>query len=88
MALMRLAPFVIIEKGNPEQMMQEFPEYINIFGMFLQARGIDGNLMENWTNCGAYQEAKASLQLFGGKEIMRLLRRLGRQKKETPTRQQ
>ena len=34
MVLMRLAPFILTKKGDPEQTMQEFTEYIKFFGKF------------------------------------------------------
>ena len=39
MALMKPPLFVLTKKGDPEHMMQEFIEYVKIFGMFKQATG-------------------------------------------------
>ena len=51
--------------------MQEFVEYVKIFGKFLKATRMAGNHKENHAECEACQKAKALLELFGGKEIMR-----------------
>ena len=72
MVLMRPAHFMVTKKGDPEQILQEFAEYVKIFGKFLKATGMEGNHKNNHMNCASCQKAKAYLEIFGGKEVMRL----------------
>ena len=67
MAMMRPAHFVESRKGDPEQLMQEFTEYVKIFRKFLKATGMAGAHTEEHRECEACQKAKALLELFGGK---------------------
>ena len=68
MAMMRPAQFVESRKGDPEQLMQEFTEYMKIFGKFLKATGMAGAHTEEHRECEACQKAKALLELFGEKK--------------------
>ena len=68
-ALLKLAPFVVKETGDPEQLMQDFKEYIKTFNKFLLATKVVGEHTASREDCGACVQARATLELVGGKEI-------------------
>ena len=76
-AILKPAPFVKTEAGDPEQLLQDFKEYVKRFRKFLLATGMAGVHSQDHVNCAACTKAKASLELVGGKEVTVLMEHVG-----------
>ena len=77
-ALLKPAPFVLSKIGDPEQLLQDFGEYIKIFKKFVLATNIGGAHTADHRNCGGCQKTKATLELVGGKEMCTLFEHTGK----------
>jgi hypothetical protein len=76
-ALLKPAPFVVQETGDPEQLLQDFKDYIKTFKKFMIATKVVGEHTANCKDCGACVQARATLELVGGKEITTLFEHVG-----------
>ena len=76
-ALLKPPPFVVKETGDPEQLLQDFKEYIKIFKKFLVATKVVGEYAPSCEECGAGRQARATLEFVGGKEITVLFEHVG-----------
>ena len=77
-ALLKPPPFTVAKVGDPEQLLQDFVEYIKIFKKFMLATGVGGNHGADHIDCGACQKSKATLELVGGKEMSVLFEHTGK----------
>ena len=66
-ALLKPPPFIISKVGDPEQLLQDFTEYVKTFRKFVLATGVGGEHTVDHTACGACSKTKATLELVGGK---------------------
>ena len=66
-ALLKPAPFVVKETGDPEQLLQDFKEYMKTFKKFLLATKVVGEHTANCKDCGACVQARATLELVGAR---------------------
>ena len=76
-AVLKPAPFVKTEAGDPEQLLQDFKEYVKRFRKYLLATGMEGVHSQDHVDCAACTQAKASLELIGGKEVAVLMEHVG-----------
>ena len=76
-ALLKPAPFVVQETGDPEQLLQDFKDYMKTFKKFLIATKVVGEHTASCKDCGACVQARATLELVGGKEITTLFEHVG-----------
>ena len=76
-AILKPAPFVKTEAGDPEQLLQDFKEYVKRFRKYLLATGMAGVHSQDHVDCAACIKAKASLELVGGKEVTVLMEHVG-----------
>ena len=65
-ALLKPPPFSNSKVGDPEQLLQDFAEYVKTFEKFMLATGVAGNHTDGHAECGGCQKAKATLDLVGG----------------------
>ena len=83
MMLLKPAPFLQQRSGDPEQLHQDFLEYVATFKMFLTATNTDGahtaahGAEPGGGRCKGCVRAKATLQLVGGKEMEKLFNHVG-----------
>ena len=75
--LLKPAPFKVSKKGDPEQTLQDFLEYVELFGQFLTATDADADHTDVHANCSTCVKCKAMLVLIGGKEIDSLFKHVG-----------
>ena len=68
-ALLKPPPFSISKVGDPEQLLQDFVEYVKTFRKFVLATGVGGEHTVNHAGCGACSKTKATLELVGGKDM-------------------
>ena len=64
-ALLKPPPFTVAKVGDPEQLLQDFMEYLKIFKKFVLATGVGGEHTGDHVNCGGCQKTKATLELVG-----------------------
>ena len=76
-ALLKPAPFVVQETGDPEQLLQDFKDYMKTFKKFLIATKVVGEHTASCKDCGACVQARATLELVGGKDITTLFEHVG-----------
>ena len=67
--LLKPASFKVGKKGDPEQTLQDFVDYIELFGQFLTATNADADHTEQHAQCTTCVRCKAMLVLIRGKEI-------------------
>ena len=68
-ALLKSPPFTSTKVGDPEQLMQDFMEYLKTFNKFMLATGVAGEHTGDHSACAGCKKAKATLELVGGKEM-------------------
>ena len=66
-ALLKPPPFTISKVGDPEQLLQDFTEYVKTFRNFVLATGVGGEHTAAHAACGACSKTKATLELVGGR---------------------
>ena len=76
-ALLKPPPFTVAKLGDPEQLLQDFMEYLKIFKKFVLATGVGGEHTGDHMNCGGCQKTKATLELVGGREMCVLFEHTG-----------
>ena len=75
--LLKPASFKVKKKGDPEQLFQDFVEYMELFKQFIAATNADGEHADDLVNCSACTKQKAMLILIGGKEVDTLFKHVG-----------
>ena len=80
--LLKPAPFKVKKKGDPEQLFQDFVEYMELFEQFITATNADGQHADDHVNSSACTKQKAMLILMGGKEVDTLFKHVGMVVKE------
>ena len=75
--LLKPPPFTISKVGDPEQLLQDFTEYVKTFREFVLVTGIGGEHTADHTACGACSKTKATLKLVGGKDMSVLYEHVG-----------
>ena len=76
-ALLKPPPFAISKVGDPEQLLQDFTEYVKTFKKFVLATGVGGEHTVDHAACGACTKIKATLELVGGKDMCVLYEHVG-----------
>ena len=62
--LLKPAPFKIGKKGDPEQTLQDFVDYVELLGQFLTTNNADTGPKEQHASCPACLTSKAMLVMF------------------------
>ena len=75
--MLKPPPFSNSKVGDPEQLLQDFAEYVKTFEKFMLATGVAGNHTDGHAECEGCQKAKATLDLVGGKEMTVLFEHVG-----------
>ena len=65
--MLKPPPFSVSKVGDPEQLLQDFTEYVKTFRKFVLALGVRGEHTPNHVTCGGCSKTKASMELVGGK---------------------
>ena len=76
--LLKPVPFKNRRKGDAEQLLQEFEDYVDTMQNFFMATGTIGEHTENHHNCSACSKSKACLTLIGGREMDSLMKHVGK----------
>ena len=76
--LLKPAPFKVAKKGDPEQTLQDFLDYIELFEQFLTATNANAGHTAQHAQCSTCVKCKAMLVLIGGKEIDSLFKHVGK----------
>ena len=80
-AMIMPPPFKVKKDGDPEQLLQDFMEYREIYDKFLLATGVAGEHSADHVDCGICKKSKAMLELVGGWE-MALFKHTGKVEEE------
>ena len=64
--LLKPVPFKVKKKGDPEQLLQDFVEYMELFEQFITATNVAGEHTDRHLACQACTKSKAMLVLIGG----------------------
>ena len=78
--LMKPGPLIVKKRGDPEQLLKDYEDYVKVFKEFLAATGVAGdhtNPEVVGTPCGACVKAKNMLRLVGGDQIRTLFDHVG-----------
>ena len=75
--LLKPAQFKVKNKGDPEQLLQDFVKYVELMEQFFTATNATSAHKADHVQCGACKQAKAMLVLIGGKEVDKLLKHVG-----------
>ena len=67
--LLKPAQFKVKNKEDPEQLLQDFVEYVELMEQFFTATNATAAHKADHVQCGACKQAKAMLVLIGGKEV-------------------
>ena len=76
-ALLKPSPFTGTKMGDPEQLLQDFLEYVKTFNKFMLATGVGGDHTADHAECSGCKKAKATLELVGGQEMCVLFEHVG-----------
>ena len=76
--LLKPGPFKVKAKGDPEQLLQDFAEYIDIVNKFFMVTAALDAHTEGHQDCVTCWRAKAMVTLIGGKEMDSLFRHVGK----------
>ena len=76
--LLKPGPFKVKTKGDPEQLLQDFAEYMDVMDRFFTAKGALGDHTVGHQACETCTRAKAMVTLIGGKEMDSLFRHVGK----------
>ena len=76
--LLKPGPFKVKVKGDPEQLLQDFAEYMEVMDKFVTATVALGNHTEGHQDCATCTRAKVMVTLIGGKEMDSLFRHVGK----------
>ena len=72
--LLKPALFKSVKDGDPDALLQDFEEYVEIMKKFFTTTGAAGQ----HTACGAFAKENAMMTLIGGKEMDELFKHTGR----------
>ena len=78
--LLKPPPLVVKKKGDPEQLLKDWEEYIKVFKEFLAATGVAGahaNPEVANTPCATCVKSKNMLRLVGGDQVRTLFDHVG-----------
>ena len=76
--LLKPAAFKSVKDGDPEALLQDFEEYVEVMQDFFTTTGAAGDHVDPHTaNCGACLKEKAMMKLIGGKEMDGLFKHTG-----------
>ena len=76
--LLKPAPFKSVKDGDPEALLQDFEEYVEVMQDFFTTTGAAGDHVDPHTaNCGACLKEKAMMTLIGGKKMDALFKHTG-----------
>ena len=76
--LLRPGPFKSVKDGDPEALLQDFEEYVEVMQKFFTITGAAGDHVNpHSANCGACLKEKAMMTLIGGKEMNALFKHTG-----------
>ena len=67
-ALLKPPPFKPKNRDDPEQLLQDWVEYIKLFNHFIGVAGLDADHTDNHVNCGVCKRHKSMLRLIGGRK--------------------
>ena len=76
-ALLKPPPFSVSKVGDPEQLLQDFVEYVKTFRKFVLATGVGGEHTVGHAACEGCSKTKATLELVGGKDMCVLYEHVG-----------
>ena len=76
-ALLKPPPFSVSKVGDPEQLLQDFTEYVKTFRKFVLATGVGGEHTPTHVTCGGCSKTKATMELVGGKDMCVLYEHVG-----------
>ena len=76
-ALLKPPPFSVSKVGDPEQLLQDFMEYVKTFRKFVLATGVGGEHTPTHVTCGGCSKTKATMELVGGKDMCVLYEHVG-----------
>ena len=62
--LLKPGPFKVKVKGDPEQLLQDFAEYMEVMNKFFMATEVLGNHTEGYQDCATCTRAKAMVTLI------------------------
>ena len=80
MMMLKLSPLVVKKKGDPEQLSQDWEEYVYTFTVFLEATGqMPTHANPELLNapCGACMRTENFMMLIGGIEVKVLFDHVG-----------
>ena len=75
--LLRPAQFKLVRDGDPETLLQDFEDYVEVMEKFFTTTGAAGVHADNHTDCEACKKEKAMMTLIGGKEMDGLFKHTG-----------
>ena len=67
--LLKPASFKSVKDGDPEALLQDFEEYVEVMQKFFTTNGAAGNHAAACADCGSCIKEKAMITLIGGKEM-------------------
>ena len=76
--LLKPGPFKVKVRGDPEQLLQDFSEYMEVMNKFFIATAALGGHTEGHQDCDTCTRVKAMVTLKGGKEMDSLFRNVGK----------
>ena len=75
--LLKPAQFKSVKDGDPETLLQDFEEYVEMMEKFFTTTGADGVHTQNHDDCVACKKQKAMMTLIGGKQMDGLFKHTG-----------
>ena len=75
--LLKPAQFKSVRDGDPETLLQDFEDYVEVMQKFFTTTGAAGVHAADHTDCGACIKEKAMMTLIGGKEMDGLFKHTG-----------
>ena len=75
--LLKLSQFKSVRDGNPETLLQDFEDYVEVMQKFFTTTGAAGVHTADHTDCLACIKEKAMMTLIGGKEMDGLFKHTG-----------
>ena len=76
--LLKPGAFRVKVKGDPEQLLQDFNEYVELIDKLFTAMAALARHTQGHTDCETCRRAKAMLALIGGKEMDGLIKHMGK----------
>ena len=83
--LLKPAPFKSVKNGDPEALLQDFEEYVEVMHDFFTTTGAAGDHVDpHNASCGACLKEKAMMTLIGGQDMDMLFTHTGLVGMQTP----